>query len=92
MTTSLNIRPTKDRVLVKVDKTPEEKTSGGIILMASDKDKRKAQRTGTVVAVGPKAQDIKVGMIIHFEYFSGSDMGEDHIIIAETQILGYMEN
>lgn len=47
------IYPCGDRVLVKPD-TLEEKTEGGIIIPATDRDRHQmAQATGVLVAMGP---------------------------------------
>ena len=90
------LRPLGDRVLVhRIE--DQEKTAGGIII--PDAAKEKAQ-TGKVVAVGAgrKTQagetvpmDIKVGDVIYFGKYSGTDAGKDHLIIREDDVLGVVE-
>lgn len=89
-------KPLHDRVLVKrIDE--EEKTAGGIII--PDAAKEKAQ-TGSVLAVGPGQKDangrhipleVKVGDVIYFGKYAGTEAGKDHLIIREDEILGIVE-
>ena len=87
------IRPLYDRVLVKRLET-EEKTKGGIIIPDTAKEKG---QTGEVIAVGSGriSKDgkitpliVKEGDTVYFGKYSGTDLGEDHIIIREDEILG----
>lgn len=88
-------RPLGDRVLVKRLES-EEKTQSGIII--PDAAKEKAQ-TGAVVAVGagrrdtagnPIPMDVKVGDVVYFGKYSGTEAG-DHLIVREEEILGIVE-
>jgi len=90
------IRPLYDRVLVKRLET-EEKTEGGIIIPDTAKEKG---QTGKVVAVGTgrlskdgkvTPLQVKEGNVIYFGKYSGTDLGEDHLIIREDEILGIVE-
>jgi len=90
------IRPLYDRVLVKRLET-EEKTEGGIIIPDTAKEKG---QTGKVLAVGNgrlskngtiTPLQVKVGDIIYFGKYSGTDVDEDQIIIREDEILGIVE-
>lgn len=84
---NLNIKPLRDRVLVKPDSTEgEEKTKGGIIIPeTASKDK---PQEGEVVAVGEGRMDdgelvkpgVKVGDRVIF-----SKYGYDEIKIEETE-------
>jgi len=87
------IRPLYDRVLVKRLET-EEKTKGGIIIPDTAKEKG---QTGEVIAVGSGriSKDgkitpliVKEGDTVYFGKYSGTDLGEDHMIIREDEILG----
>lgn len=90
------LKPLGDRVLVKrIDE--EEKTAGGIII--PDAAKEKAQ-TGSVLAVGAGRRDaegqmipleVKAGDVIYFGKYSGTEAGNDHLIIREDEILGIVE-
>lgn len=91
------LRPLGDRVLVK-RLAGEEKTVGGLYI--PDAAKEKAQ-TGAVVAVGNGRVDtagnriavqVKVGDTIYFGKYSGTEAGEDFLIIREEEILGVMDS
>lgn len=95
----MKFRPLQDRVLIKrIDK--EEKTSGGIIIPDTAKEK---PQEGEVVAVGNgkrlddgkvQALDIKKGDRILFGKYSGSEIkidGEEHLILREDEVLGIIE-
>ncbi len=89
------IRPLEDRVVIKQIEA-EEKTSGGIVL--PDTAKEKPQR-GKVVSVGPgKLLDngtraeigLKEGDEVLFGKYSGTDLkvdGDEVKILRETDIL-----
>ncbi len=93
---SLTLRPLDDRVVVEQVEA-EEKTSGGILL--PDTAKQKPQQ-GKVVAVGPgKLSDkgerlalgVKVGDTVLFGKYGGSDVevnGREFKILRESEILG----
>lgn len=95
----MNLRPLKDRVLVKYSEEPE-KSAGGIFI--PDSAKEKPQR-GEVVAVGTgkvtddgklQKMEVKVGDIVLFEKYSGSKINIDdteYLIIREDDILGIAE-
>jgi chaperonin GroES len=92
----LNLRPLDDRVVVEALEA-EEKTSGGILL--PDTAKQKPQQ-GKVIAVGPgKLSDqgertrvgVAVGDTVLFGKYSGSDVevgGRELKILRESDILG----
>jgi len=95
----MKIRPLNDRVLVK-RLEEEEKTSGGIIIPDSAKEK---PAEGEVVAVGEgKVKDsgerlamtVKVGDRVLFSKYGGTDVkldGDDYLIMREDDILGVVE-
>ena len=92
----MKFRPLHDRVLIKVLDS-EEKTSGGIIIPDTAKEK---PQEGEVVAVGPGAMndggkltpmDVKVGDIVLFGKWSGTEVkidGKEYSIMKETDIMG----
>ena len=94
----MHFRPLHDRVVVRRIEA-EEKTSGGIII--PDTAKEKPQR-GEVVAVGPGARDdagklvaldLKAGDRVLFGKWSGTEVkidGEDLLIMKESDILGVL--
>ena len=93
---SKNIRPLHDRVLVERINV-EEKTEGGIII--PDSAKEKAQ-TGKVLAVGAGKfdsegkripLDIKKNDIVFFGKYSGTEAGDEILILREDEVLGIVE-
>jgi len=92
----MKFRPLHDRVLIKVLDS-EEKTSGGIIIPDTAKEK---PQEGEIVAVGPGAindggkltpMDVKVGDIVLFGKWSGTEVkidGKEYSIMKESDIMG----
>ena len=95
----MHFRPLHDRVVVRRIEA-EEKTSGGIIIPDTAKEK---PQEGEVVAVGPGTRDdsgslvelsVKAGDRILFGKWSGTEVridGEDLLIMKESDILGVIE-
>jgi chaperonin GroES len=89
------VKPLEDRVVVKPSE-PEEKSSGGIILPDTAKEK---PQEGTVVAVGPGKMsdagkriqmDVKVGDKVLYGKYAGTEVeidGKEHLIMRESDIL-----
>lgn len=96
----MNIRPLYDRILVKRIENNEEKTSGGLFIPDSAKEK---PQEGEVVAVGKgkrledgkiTALDVKVGDRILFGKYSGSEIkldGNEYMIMREDEVLGILD-
>ena len=96
----MHFRPLHDRVVVRRIEA-EEKTSGGIIIPDTAKEK---PQEGEVVAVGPGARDdagkliepsVRAGDRILFGKWSGTEVkigGEDLLIMKESDILGIVGN
>ncbi|MCQ2734806.1 MAG: co-chaperone GroES [Alphaproteobacteria bacterium] len=95
----MNIKPLHDKVLVKrVDE--EEKTSGGIIIPDTAKEK---PSEGIIEAVGNgfRAEDgkiipmsVKTGDRVLFAKWSGTEIkvnGESRLIIKESDLLAIVE-
>jgi chaperonin GroES len=95
----MHFRPLHDRVVVRRIEA-EEKTSGGIIIPDTAKEK---PQEGEVVSVGPgtraddgtiAAIDVKAGDRILFGKWSGTEVridGEELLIMKESDILGVIE-
>jgi len=95
----MKFKPLQDRVLVR-RLEQEEKTSGGIIIPDTAKEK---PMEGEVVAVGPGSRsedgklhplDVKPGDRVLFGKWSGSEVkidGEELVIMKESDILGIIE-
>ena len=95
----MKIKPLGDRVLVlRIDE--EEKTSGGIIIPDTAKEK---PQEGKVVAAGPGKLDgdgkrmpleVKENDRILFGKYSGTDIkidGVEHLIMREDDVLAILE-
>lgn len=83
------IKPLADRVLVE-PAPAEEKTSGGIIIPDTAKEK---PQMGTVVAVGDGTKDnpvtVKVGDKVLYGKYAGTELthdGKDYLIMRESDI------
>jgi chaperonin GroES len=95
----MKFRPLQDRVLIRRIEQ-EDKTSGGIIIPDTAKEK---PQEGEVISVGSGVRgedgkvhplDVKAGDRILFGKWSGSEVkidGEDLIIMKESDILGIIE-
>jgi chaperonin GroES len=92
----MKFRPLHDRVLIKpLDE--DEKTSGGIIIPDTAKEK---PQQGKVLATGPGARDeqgnlvpmdVKVGDTVLFGKWSGNEVtidGDELSIMKESDIMG----
>ena len=95
----MNIRPLHDRILIKrLD--AETKTSGGLIIPDSAKEKPIQAK---VIAVGAGKRDkdgklipleVKAGDRVLFSKYSGTDVkidGEDHMILREDDLLAILD-
>ncbi len=95
----MGFRPLHDRVVIRRVEA-EEKTTGGIIIPDTAKEK---PMEGEVVAVGPGARgedgkiqplDVKSGDRVLFGKWSGTEVkldSEDLIIMKESDIMGIIE-
>lgn len=92
----IKLKPLADRVVVKA-LTPEEKTSGGLYIPDTAKEK---PMQGEVIAVGPgkvtddgkkQAPEVKVGDIVLYGKYSGTEVtmdNEEYLIMRESDIFG----
>lgn len=95
----MSLRPLHDRIIVE-RLAEDEKTSGGIII--PDSAKEKPQR-GKVIAVGKgkvsedgkvRALDVKAGDTVLFGKYSGTEVkidNKDRLIMREDDILAVVE-
>ncbi len=96
----MHFPPLHDRVVVRRIEA-EEKTSGGIIIPDTAKEK---PQEGEVIAIGPGTRDdtgalvelsVTAGDRILFGKWSGTEVkidGEDLLIMKESDILGVIDN
>ena len=92
----MKFRPLHDRVIIESLES-EEKTSGGIIIPDTAKEK---PQEGKVIAVGPGSKsddgkvapmDVKVGDHVLFGKWSGTEVkidGKEYSIMKESDIMG----
>ena len=95
----MKFRPLHDRVVVRRIES-EEKTSGGIIIPDTAREK---PQEGEIVAVGPGGRDetgkltpldVKAGDRVLFGKWSGTEVkidGEDYLIMKESDVMGIIE-
>ena len=96
----MKVRPLNDRILVK-RMAEEEKTSGGLYIPDSAKEK---PAKGQVIAVGNGKLDdhgkrtppeVKAGETVLFGKYAGTEIkldGVEHIILREDDILAILES
>lgn len=95
----MNIRPLYDRIVVKRIETQAEKTTGGLYIPDSAKEK---PQEGEVISVGKGKRlddgkivplDVQPGDRILFGKYSGSEIkldGEEYMIMREDEVLGIL--
>ena len=95
----MKFRPLHDRVVIKRIEA-EEKTTGGIIIPDTVKEK---PQQGEVIAVGPGGRDesgklvpidVKVGDRVLFGKWSGTEVkldGIEYLIMKESDLMGVLE-
>jgi chaperonin GroES len=94
----MKFRPLHDRVVIKRIEA-EEKTTGGIIIPDTAKEK---PQQGEVIAVGPGGRDesgklipidVKVGDRVLFGKWSGTEVkldGVEYLIMKESDLMGVL--
>lgn len=97
--TKKTLKPLQDKVIVQ-KLEPEEKTSGGIVLPDTAREK---PQEGKVVAVGPglvddkgqrKPIDVKEGDHVLYAKYSGTEVkldGIEYLILSERDILAIVK-
>lgn len=95
----MSIRPLADRIVIKVIEDTEQ-TSGGIFIPDSAKEK---SQKGEIVAIGQgktldsgerEPMDVKVGDIVLYAKYSGTDVKEGNKtlkILSIKDVLGVIE-
>ncbi len=94
-----NVRPLRDRILVKRVEA-EEKTKGGIVLPDAAKEKPKegivvGTGAGKILDSGERAKlDVKVDDRVLFTSYAGTEVkidGEEYLIMGEDDVLAVIE-
>ena len=92
-----NIKPTADRLLVRVAK-PKATTLGGIVL--PEVARQGQTQRGEVLAVGPgkpegitdaRPVSIAVGAVVVYSPFAGQAIAEDMVLLSESDVLAVVE-
>ena len=96
----MKIRPLGDRVIILPKEALESKTSGGIIIPDTAKEK---PQEGEIVAVGPGRTDengkliamsVKAGDKVLYSKYGGTELkyeGKDYLIMSENDILAVIK-
>ncbi len=89
----IKIQPLGTRVLVKPDNEGESRTSSGLYIPETAKEK---PQTGVVVAIGDEDEDIKVqvGQKVLFPKYTGTEIkldGVEHLIMEADDILAIVK-
>ncbi|RBQ29447.1 co-chaperone GroES [Aliarcobacter vitoriensis] len=85
----MNFKPLGERVLVERTEV-ENKTASGIIIPDNAKEK---PQTAKVVAIGNKVEDVKVGDVIVFEQYRGTELKleeKEYLILNIENVIGVM--
>jgi len=82
------IQPINNNLLIKLDEVKEDKTSGGIIIPDTAKEK---SQEGEVIALSPDSDiGVSVGDRVMYKSFSGTEItfeGEKYLIVPSDDIL-----
>ena len=86
---NVNVQPLGTRVLVKPDNDAETRTSSGLFIPETAKEK---PQTGFVIAIGDEEEEIKVkiGQKVLFPKYTGTEIkldGVEHLIMDADDIL-----
>ena len=82
------IQPINNNLLIKLDEVKEDKTSGGIIIPDTAKER---SQEGEVIALPPDSDiGVSVGDRVMYKSFSGTEItfeGEKYLIVPSDDIL-----
>jgi chaperonin GroES len=90
---TLKVQPLGSRVLLKPEEESETRTSSGLYIPETAKEK---PQTGFIIAIGDEEDDIKVkvGQKVLFPKYTGTEIkldGEDHLIMDADDILAIIQ-
>lgn len=86
----MNVKPLNSRILVEV-KSGEEKTASGLYIPTAAQEKT---NTGIVIAVGEKDITVKVGQLVVFDKYSGTQImieDKEHLLLDMENVLAIIE-
>jgi chaperonin GroES len=90
----IKLQPLGARVLVRPDNEGESRTSSGLYIPETAKEK---PQTGVVIAIGDEDEEIKVqvGQKVLFPKYTGTEIkldGVDHLIMDADDILAIVKD
>jgi chaperonin GroES len=93
ITEEIKIQPLGSRIVVRPDDDAESRTTGGIYIPETAKEK---PQTGMVIAIGDEEDDIKVavGQKVLFPKYSGTEIrmdGVDYLIMDSDDVLAIVK-
>ncbi|MCZ7532152.1 MAG: co-chaperone GroES [Acidimicrobiia bacterium] len=94
----MNLTPLGDRIIVKPREEDEVRTSGGLVIPDTAKEK---PQLGEVLAVGPGEfkdgeripVDVKVGDVVFYSKYGGTEVkhdGDDLLILSSRDVLAIL--
>lgn len=81
------LTPTSNRVLVQLN-SAADKMEGGLFIPASSQDQ---PQDGTVLSVGPKVTEIKVGDRVLISKFAALEIERNTYLLTEDEVLAIVE-
>ena len=87
----MSVKPLGERVLLEVPEVKEEKTSSGLFVPDTVKEK---PLEAVVVAVGAKVEDVKAGDKVIYAKFAGTEIKidkRDYLLMEVNDILAVVE-
>ena len=87
----MSVKPLGERVLLEVPEVKEEKTSGGLFVPDTAKDK---PTEAVVVSIGAKVEDVKAGDKVIYDKFAGTEVkfeDKKYILMDVANVLAFIE-
>jgi chaperonin GroES len=86
----MNIKPLNDKVFAKRI-LEENKTPSGLYIPESANNIKILYRA-SVISVGPQVSQVKAGDVICYNKYSGTEAGDNCLILREDEIMGIINN
>jgi chaperonin GroES len=86
----MSLQPLADRIVLE-QKESEEKTSSGIILPDSAKEKPEQAK---VIAIGPDVKGVKVGEVVLYTKYGPNEVkvdGNEYLIVKEEDVMAIIK-
>lgn len=94
----MHAQPLRDRIIVRQDATREDVSPMGIVIAASKgivESQKQLGRRGTVIAIGPKVYELKVGDRVlygEFAHHEYREAGSTYQVLQEADVAGVIED